>query len=200
MLNAKNPSTVTLQGKMSKVIFLDVDGVLCINGKFHSCLIKNLKKIIDRTDAVVVLSSNWRLHTHYRDRLERILGRYEIKVHGCTENIDDERPLEIYNWIYAHRPKMCVIIDDRSLDKENNGHKIKDCFVKTNALLGLTDACANRASFLLNSYYLFYDVHVLKILNTTHFTCLTYQEIYKRKKKYQQETSFLPTLKSKKSA
>ena len=156
---------------MSKVIFLDVDGVLCINGKFQSCLIKNLKKIIDKTDAIIVLSSNWRLYPQYRDRLEIILGRYELKVHGCTENFDDERPLEIYKWISTYKPKMCVIIDDRSLDKEKYGHKIKDFFVKTNGLFGLTDACVNKASFLLNSHYLFYDIRVLKILNTTHFKC-----------------------------
>lgn len=169
--------------KMSKVIFLDVDGVLCIHGKFYSSLIKNLKKIIDKTDAIIVLSSNWRLYPQYRERLEKILGKYELKIHGCTENIDDVRPLEIYNWISTYKPKMCVIIDDRSLDKEKYGHKIKDCFVKTNTSFGLTDACVNKASFLLNSHYLFYDIHVLKILNTTHFTCSTYQELYKRKKK-----------------
>ncbi len=193
-------STVSTSGKMSKVIFLDVDGVLCINGKFYSCLIKNLKKIIDKTDAIIVLSSNWRLYPQYRERLEKILGKYEIKIQGYTESIDDERPLEIYNWIVTHKPQMCVIIDDRALDKEKHGHKIKDLIIKTNDLFGLTDACVNRASFMLNMHYLFYDLHMSKILNTKHFTGLTYRELYKQKKKYEQETSFLPTLKSKKNA
>lgn len=193
MLLTNNPSTVISNEKISKVIFLDVDGVLCIKGKFYPCLIKNLKKIIDTTDAIIVLSSNWRLYSKYRERLENILEKYEIKIKGCTESINDERPLEIYKWISEYKPKMCVIIDDRPLDKEKYGHKIKDCFIKTNGLFGLSDTCVNRASFMLNGYYLLYDIHVLRILNTTRSANVTYQDLYERKKKYKHNSSFFPT-------
>lgn len=51
-----------------KVIFLDIDGVLNVipqgyddfGGIFHSNFVDNLRRIIDETGAVIVISSSWR--------------------------------------------------------------------------------------------------------------------------------------------
>ena len=48
-----------------KVIFLDFDGVITIPPKwfFQANLIKNVKKIVDKTGAKIVVSSSWRSET-----------------------------------------------------------------------------------------------------------------------------------------
>lgn len=52
-----------------KIIFLDIDGVLAVNHKdgrddygsgFHPEFVSNLKRIIDKTGAKIVISSSWR--------------------------------------------------------------------------------------------------------------------------------------------
>jgi len=51
-----------------KIIFLDIDGVLCVMRQehddfgqlFHEELVDNLKRIIDETGAKIVISSSWR--------------------------------------------------------------------------------------------------------------------------------------------
>ena len=55
---------------MQKIIFLDIDGVLATpeylkDGEWALNPVKQniLKSIIDETDAKIVLSSSWRLHT-----------------------------------------------------------------------------------------------------------------------------------------
>ena len=51
-----------------KVIFLDIDGVLnsdaslMVDDRVEGDLILNLKYIVDKTDAKIILSSSWRLY------------------------------------------------------------------------------------------------------------------------------------------
>lgn len=55
---------------MRKIIFLDIDGVLCINFKdrhpednkfyFEESCLRNLEKIVELTQAEIVISSSWR--------------------------------------------------------------------------------------------------------------------------------------------
>ena len=47
---------------MEKYIFLDFDGVInTLKGKFDKNAVTNLRRLLERTDAKVVISSTWRL-------------------------------------------------------------------------------------------------------------------------------------------
>ncbi len=168
---------------MSKVIFLDIDGVLCINGKIYIQLLSNLEKIVKKTGASVVLSSNWRLYEHYRVYITKLLKEYKINVIGYTESINDERPIEIFRWILKNRPKICVIIDDRSLDKEHCGSRIKDCFIKTDQRVGLTFDCATKAIFILTNYTIRYGINTIRLLYKSNQNFpTTYQLLHNRRR------------------
>lgn len=144
-----------------KVIFLDIDGVLnnskttrttsqthyTFVGARH---IKNLKRIINSTEAKVVLSSDWRYDRddprYNGDYLElrNELLRYGIRFYGFTPELpSSHRGAEIDQWLREHdEVENFVILDDRS-DIEPN----KDHWVKTTLAHGLgaeeTDAAIN---------------------------------------------------------
>jgi hypothetical protein len=42
------------------IIFLDIDGVICLGREIDQECLKNLKAIVDVTSARIVLSSSWR--------------------------------------------------------------------------------------------------------------------------------------------
>ena len=44
----------------TKVIFLDMDGVICLRSGIEIECLKNLKKIVEQTQARIVISSSWR--------------------------------------------------------------------------------------------------------------------------------------------
>ena len=82
-----------------KVIFLDIDGVLKdedYDAEFKDECFARLKKIIDATDAQIILSSSWRIsywefvENGFQTDSERILDlyrhfeKYDIKVSGRT--------------------------------------------------------------------------------------------------------------------
>ncbi len=58
--------------EVENVIFLDIDGVLCLAStgglyalpgqkKFHQPSVDQLKEVVDQSKAVLVMSSSWRL-------------------------------------------------------------------------------------------------------------------------------------------
>jgi hypothetical protein len=65
-----------------KIIFLDIDGVLALVHKnrddygslFHQEFVDNLKMIVDKTDAKIVISSSWR-----KDGLDTILQMWKFR-------------------------------------------------------------------------------------------------------------------------
>ena len=171
---------------MSNVIFLDIDGVLCVNGKIYIQLLSNLEKIVNKTGASVVLSSNWRLYEYYRIYIIKLLKEYKINVIGYTESINDERPIEIFRWILKNRPNMCIVIDDRSLDKEYFGSRIKDYFIKTDERVGLTIDCVSKAIFILTNYTIRYGINTIRLLyksNRNHPT--TYQLLHNKRRSFE---------------
>jgi HAD domain in Swiss Army Knife RNA repair proteins len=120
--------------KVSKVIFLDIDGVLnsaafmvqmarqgiCPDDKIDPKAISILNRIIEEHDACLVISSTWRLFTTI-DRLNVLL-----KSHGLRRDVFDftydyggsyGRGVEISNWLGSH-PEIdnCVVIDDDTVD------------------------------------------------------------------------------------
>ena len=144
-----------------KVIFLDVDGVICIDRKLSNSCIENLKCIIENTGAEIVLSSNWRLHEKYYKKLVSFLKHYDLTIQSQTSSLKDRRCLEIWIWCKKNKPDICVILDDRKLDSESFGAYVKNCFVKTDPNVGLIKGqvseiinMLNRNTLIKNEWYL----------------------------------------------
>ena len=117
-----------------KVIFLDVDGVLNSehwykkNHKRHPerCrtdtaidprYVRNLKRIVDRTGAKIVLSATCRgdVKGNYCHYLHRILEKYGLIIYDYTRRLGGERGYEIQDWLDNHQNVTnIVILDDDS--------------------------------------------------------------------------------------
>lgn len=112
-----------------KVIFLDIDGVLCCArscvahgghpaagnpvswGKFDEVAIKLLQEAMRKTGAIVVLSSNWRSTVN----LEALQWRLGIRIESVTREGTEAEPrgAQIHDWLIRH-PGVDVyaILDD----------------------------------------------------------------------------------------
>lgn len=142
---------------MSKVIFLDIDGVL--NNQNHieklvellgeeqyfqlnkdlgempfdyrSC--KWLHKLIKETDAEIILSSTWRMS---KDLIKGIEKFAEIKIKDITPILQDIRGKEIQQYLDTHKEitNYVIIDDDTDMLKEQFAH-----FSKTNFMNGFTE-------------------------------------------------------------
>lgn len=116
-------------GGNHKVIFLDVDGVLCFGRKessevykdglekFH---LKNLKRILDETGASIVLISVWRKFGSHREALQKAFRAEGIEWNGDSTGkivmrYCNERPFEIEEYLDNH-PEInkYAIIDDEN--------------------------------------------------------------------------------------
>lgn len=121
-----------------KIIFLDVDGVLNYY-KFHltnekivsvseDC-VENLKSLIQKTKAKVVLSSTWRFHKSRIDLLEKTIGIkfYDILPDDTVRDSEGNaikdnngymqwltRGQLIKNWLSLHDHSKYIILDDDS--------------------------------------------------------------------------------------
>lgn len=107
-------------------IFLDVDGVLnSRDSKWYEGIdlceekIKILKRIVDKTNAKIVVSSTWRLHHPTYVALRRILRRFDLFAYSKTPQVfktngsEADRCKEIEKWL-EENPGVSdyVIIDD----------------------------------------------------------------------------------------
>ena len=119
-----------------RVIFLDVDGVLCCNqnGQLEPDKMQQLIRITKEAGAKVCLSSNWRLYEDLREHLYAKLAAVGIDCIGTTPDAGEAthgecmRPCEIGAWIKNwHQDKgrqritSFVAVDDRSLLHEKGG-------------------------------------------------------------------------------
>ena len=159
-----------------KVIFLDIDGVLNVipqghdafGGIFHPDFVDNLKRIIDETDAKIVISSSWR-----HSGLQKMLDMWEFRnlpgeVIGVTPDLyrfldfEGERTMvrgdEIQAVLNIHQEiTHYVILDD---DTDMLKHQLGN-FVQTSNNInhpdcidigyGLTKECTNKAIRILNA-------------------------------------------------
>ena len=154
-----------------KVIFLDIDGVLNVipngydkwGGIFHTHFVDNLKRIIDVTDAKIVISSTWRMG----NGLEGMIDMWKMRdlpgeVIGITPNFMVHfkttlcRGKEIDAYLEEH-PEITnyVIIDD---DSDMEPHQLNN-FVMTSGNedhsdcvdigYGLTKECSDWAIDIL---------------------------------------------------
>ena len=89
---------------MKKVIFLDVDGVLNSSRTLYEdisledYLISNLKELVDKTGAKIILSSSWRLSTEAVATLMDRLDKFGLAISGMTCDGVDLDWLEKYEF------------------------------------------------------------------------------------------------------
>jgi len=132
-----------------KLIFLDIDGVIALShdpefekklflaGKFYpfeqSC-VSVLNKIIEKTDAEIILSSSWRTILKL-DELDNIFTENKVikSPIDITPTGQLNRSLEIQAFISKHKIKKFVIIDDMDIEGYDKN------FVKVDADTGLTE-------------------------------------------------------------
>lgn len=155
-----------------KVIFLDFDGVLCNHESIsvgyrartaaeqdpygpHDDCVAALNRIIEATDAAIVVSSTWRKRQNRNAIMRETLNRWGVKgqVIDCTPILERgafsvQRGTEIQQWLDTARTPVesFVILDDDS-DMGQLRHRL----VQTDNAVGLTMADAERAIAILNA-------------------------------------------------
>ncbi|MHC1686096.1 MAG: HAD domain-containing protein [Clostridiaceae bacterium] len=150
-----------------KVVFLDINGVLFLNGDevnpesitFDKRSMENLKKIMDLTSSSIVLSSTWR--TSYKSESnifwKSILCNFtkynlEEKIIGITPTIVNDfeevsRGIEISEWLNTNSPiDNYIILDDDEISDID-----KNKFIQCDPFTGIDDYVSNKAIKILNS-------------------------------------------------
>lgn len=129
----------------TRVIFLDIDGVLnCAKTAeryqglygIDAVLLKRFLSLLEKTQAVIVLSSTWRLS----DEWQAVMARYGIPVHMRTPHHPGAiRGEEVDEWLRLH-PQVTeyAILDD---DSDFLPHQF---LFKTTWQNGLTPAICKR--------------------------------------------------------
>lgn len=158
-----------------KIIFLDVDGVLDIfnTEQYIQVLMKDavyrLKRIVEETDAKIVVISNWRYGCdQYMDRIKNqqeysqerdnwhqlpeALDEAGLEIYDVTpwEDSLNTRSEEILDYLKKH-PEMesFVILDDCFSDDYSQYPKLQERLVFVDANQALQDCDVERAIHLL---------------------------------------------------
>ena len=180
--------TASNQERMRRYVFIDFDGVLNTE-RHHSELVSsgqkcsdqygplfdpvavgNLKRIVDETEAEIVIISSWKL-----EGVERMIDIWKVRrmpgvLAGCTPdyisgmdllNVNLEAPAacadlagkgnEVKQWLKENSPKKAdgyryVILDDvPDFLPEQMEH-----FIQVNPRVGITEEDAEKAIMLLN--------------------------------------------------
>jgi len=144
---------------MVAVIFLDIDGVICCNmaGRLEESKLAILAEVVKKTQAKVVLSTDWRRQANLKRQVVAALNRLDIEVIGATPMkpmFSPIRPTEINEWMRENRDKVgvdqWVAIDDRDLVNEQGGRELVGHFVHTHPASGLTKRLADMAVEILS--------------------------------------------------
>lgn len=146
-----------------KIIFLDIDGVICVNWKedadefghgFHEAYVKNLSDIIEKTGAKIVISSTWRMSG--LSEMQRMWEMRDLpgKVIDVTPVMNTIRGEEIAEWLRGNQCDNYVIIDDgNDFLSEQKPFFVRTAFNgpdKKGLVLGLTVTCTEKAIEILN--------------------------------------------------
>lgn len=165
--------------KIMKVIFLDCDGVMnseetCFyyiteginsngyggffmppveptyeNVLWGQDLVDNLKRIVDETDAKIVISSTWRMGHNVQSfiKMFKVYGWDNAPVIGLTPVRHTKRGFEIKEFLEKnpHVTKYVILDDDTDMLKEQIKY-----FVNTSPYKGLTSKDADKAIQILN--------------------------------------------------
>lgn len=162
---------------MNKIIFLDIDGVLNVlpktEDKFGPCFHKhfedNLRYIIEKTGAKIVISSTWKIDGlevmqemwQKRGLAGKVIditpSEVDVVDRGICEFYDQvDRGFEIQQWIDDHDVESYVILDDVNdmMPSQQNNFVVtsnnKDHADCVNFGYGLTRRCADKAIEILN--------------------------------------------------
>lgn len=146
-----------------KVIFLDFDGVITIPPKWHlnPDKIKYIKRIVEKTDAKIVVSSSWRhgLERNFEWALEDmpdnemiIWLRDNILDITPTVGLGNGRGGEIQQWLNEHPDvdNYVILDDDGDMWDSQLYH-----FVQTNYENGIGEAEVIYAIKILNRLYVY---------------------------------------------
>ena len=152
---------------MNKIIFLDFDGVLNTEhyqgllqyqGKpwqdeygafFDPKAVKQLKRIIDTTDADIVVESSWKyLGLDAMKELWEVRNLPGTIIDITPSLLGKNKGVEIASWLskYAKQDLRYVIIDDEFVILDSQ----LPHFILTNPYEGITEEHANRAISMLN--------------------------------------------------
>ena len=152
---------------MNKIIFLDFDGVLNTEhyqgllqyqGKpwqdeygafFDPKVVKQLKRIIDATDADIVVESSWKyLGLDAMKELWEVRNLPGTIIDITPSLLGKNKGVEIASWLskYAKQDIRYVIIDDEYVILDSQ----LPHFILTNPYEGITEEQANRAISMLN--------------------------------------------------
>lgn len=144
--------------KVTKVIFLDIDGVLNTPSDLknaHTLLfidstkVERLNRIISATDARLVLSSTWRRFDYCVEYLKQhmeLVGQTPVGVKEQWSGNYTRRGKEIQAWLDTFPIKKYIILDD---DGDMLEHQLP-FFIQTDTYVGLTDDHVDRAIEILN--------------------------------------------------
>lgn len=152
-----------------KLVFLDVDGVLNSEQYVHEIgnewddnqidpkAVARLNRLTDETDALIVVSSSWRLGVTIQ-HLRNTLAFHGVKgyVLGATKYLGSDRANEIWDWIDSAKKKSYidsfVILDDDRLElRRDQSDPVLDLhFVRTSWLDGLQDHHIEKAIKILD--------------------------------------------------
>ena len=152
---------------MEKYIFLDFDGVINTqNDKFDKNAMANLRRLLEKTDAKVVISSTWRLQG--MEYIQQLWQEHHMQgeVIGLTpscnstnfSNVDGQeewqglhgcKGLEIAEWLRlnAKEPYRYVILDD----EEDILFNQREHFVKVDGSKGLSKTDVRETIKILNT-------------------------------------------------
>lgn len=137
-----------------KIIFLDIDGVLNTHksiGRFgfdfiDHILVALVARIIEETQAKIVLSSTWRIDEKDRTTVSNALIEYGLEIHDLTPVMyQEQRRVEIRAWLDQNHVERFAILDD------DPGAEIEGSFFKTDENLGLTVKIAEEVIRHLNA-------------------------------------------------
>ena len=152
---------------MNKILFLDFDGVLNTEhyqgllqyqGKpwqdeygafFDPKAVKQLKRIIDATDADIVVESSWKyLGLDAMNELWEVRNLPGTIIDITPSLLGKNKGVEIASWLskYAKQDIRYVIIDDEYVILDSQ----LPHFILTNPYEGITEEQANRAISMLN--------------------------------------------------
>ena len=115
--------------------------------------LNRLGDVVRRTDAKIVLSTDWRRDPSLKAKCINALAEHGCTVIGATRKgspLQPIRPKEIWGWLQSYQNDRgkhvtaWAAIDDRALLMEQGGEHLKGHFVGTNFATGLTDRCAER--------------------------------------------------------
>jgi hypothetical protein len=148
---------------MNKIVFLDFDGVLNRDTLYHKdpierALVHRVGEMVQRHDAQIVISSDWRHHYDLRI-LRQILFQYGgipprrviATTHVPRKQGGGIRGQEIAQWLEAHgQPVRLAILDDNHRGRFNMD-VVRPWFVQTDPAKGVTPKDIKQATALLTT-------------------------------------------------